>query len=157
MKQTHRSNSGATCSTHRFSHPFHDDMSWLPRIPNFFAKSSDLEIASKRAGRLILIATIVWAFVELPFELLAAQNSSSAALLLLETVLSALVGLLTLHEVAWARLAFLFVCGTSIVVIASGLATEIRFFPVWSTLSLIELIAKIGSFVLVCRNRAGSA
>jgi hypothetical protein len=74
----------------------------------------------------------------------------------METLLSAWVALLTLQGVAWARLVFLFLCGTTIMVIVSGLATETRFYPVWSTLSLIELITKIGSFVLVGRSGSRS-
>jgi hypothetical protein len=107
-------------------------------------------------GRSSLTLSIVWAFVELPFEMLSAQTSTAAVLLLMETLLSAWVALLTLQGVTWARLVFLFLCGTTIMVIVSGLATEIRFYPVWSTLSLIELITKVGSFVLVGRSGSKS-
>jgi hypothetical protein len=62
--------------------------------------------------------------------------------------------LLTLQGVAWARQVFLFLCATTIMAIVSSLATEIRFYPVWSALSLIELITKVGSFILVCRSRS---
>jgi hypothetical protein len=131
-------------------------MPLLSKIPGFFARSTDVDMKATRAGRSSLTASIVWAFVELPFELSSSQTSTSTALILMETLLSAWVALLTLQDVAWARLVFLFLCGTTIMVIVSGLATETRFYPVWSTLSLIELITKIGSFVLVGRSGSRS-
>ncbi len=117
-------------------------------------KLANVDITPAWAGRSTLAATIAWAFVELPFELLDAQSSTAAALLLIETLLSTLVALLTLQGVAWARQVFLFLCATTIMAIVSSLATEIRFYPVWSALSLIELITKVGSFILVCRSRS---
>ncbi|MGF6760300.1 hypothetical protein P3T24_000612 [Paraburkholderia sp. GAS33] len=131
-------------------------MPLLSKIPGLFAKSTDVDMTLTRAGRSSLTASIVWAFFELPFELSSAQTSTATALLLMETLLSACVALLTLQGVAWARLVFLFLCGTTIMVIASDLATETAFYPVWSTLSLIELITKVGSFILVTRSGSRS-
>ena len=124
-------------------------MHQLPKIPNFFPKSSEVDVALTRTARAILVATILWAFVELPFELLDAQTSTAAALLLIETLLAALVALLTLQGVDWARFVFVILCGTSIAVIVLSFATDIRFYPIWFTLSLIELIIKAGSLVML--------
>lgn len=126
----------------------------LSKLPDFLPKTTLADTAPTRAGCCIVAATIVWAFVELPFELLAAQNSTAAALLLIETLLSALVALLTLHGVAWARFVFAIFCGMSIAVIVSSFASDMTFYPVWFALSLIELITKLGSLVVVCRGDA---
>jgi hypothetical protein len=82
-------------------------MPLLSKVPGFFTRSTEVDKTVTRAGRSSLTASIVWAFVELPFKLSSAQTSTATALLLMETLLSAWVALLTLRGAAWARLVFL--------------------------------------------------
>jgi hypothetical protein len=152
--QHHRGEHAAACQPHIFSHFFNKYMHQLPNTPNLFSKGGDADFTLTRAGRVIFAATIFWAFVELPFELFDAQTSTAAALLLIDALLTALVALLTLHGVAWARFVFAVLCATSTTVIILSFATDMRFYPVWFVLSLIELITKVGSLFMVCRSES---
>jgi hypothetical protein len=151
MKQRHRDRLSTASPTDRSSPSSFTDMLRLSRIPEFVPKDADVDAPPTQAQCLVLAATIFWGFVELPFELLAAQASTAAALLLIEALVSASVALLTLQGITWARCVFAILCGTSITVIVFSFATDMRFYPVWFALSLVELITKVGAPILVCR------
>jgi hypothetical protein len=98
-------------------------------------------------------SVVIWAIVELPWEIDSDTSPPQITALLVSICLLAAVVWRTLKGTVWARYAFGFIGISSVIATAPGLYSEYTAFPARIVLSAVECVLKLTALTAVVLNR----
>jgi hypothetical protein len=116
-------------------------------LPKADDKSSSNHHVVNRFTRRLLIATAIWGGCELPIELWLSEDVWKGVACLLGRGIWCGVVCGVLRSGRVSRVAFVFLCGISVVTISLGLPDEFRMFPIGFVFSAVECVLKGASLV----------
>lgn len=96
-----------------------------------------------RAMRVFVALVCIWSLIETPWEISPGDGTTRIVALLLAKCLLLAAGAAAYFGVRYARAVFAFLCGASVLAVASTLPFEYAISHELFTLSLIECVCKV--------------